>query len=241
MENSSTHIFGRLLELREASIALNSPSAYFRADDDKFTNPMKVGYFTEVDRDLAMLPEDAWKQIKVDLINRIAVRDPTRDWQPLFDTFNEVRAYNYLQGTGCGDIRFIPRAKVKKLKTPDLAAAHDGTPILCEVKTINISERELHRRAAGGAGSSSVVVEEKLLEKLSRDITAAKNQMDAYNADARKIAYVVINFDDRAGDCAEEHLAQIENFYRTLRSGVDLVTDVRTPFLTKVTLYSEAG
>jgi len=54
MENSSTHIFGRLLALREASVALNSASAYFRADDDKFTNPTKVGYFAEVDRNLAM-------------------------------------------------------------------------------------------------------------------------------------------------------------------------------------------
>jgi hypothetical protein len=97
------HTFGRLLELREACIALNSASAYFRVDDDKFTDPMKVNHFAELDRNLAMLPKDAWKQIKVHLINRVAVRDPTRDWQPLFDTFNEVRAYNYLQDMGCED------------------------------------------------------------------------------------------------------------------------------------------
>jgi hypothetical protein len=236
------HTFDRILELREASIALNSASAYFRADDDKFTDPMKVKYFAEIDRNLAMLPEDAWKQIKVDLINRIAVRDPTRDWQPLFDTFNEVRAYNYLQDMGCEDIRFIPRAKAKNLRTPDLGAVHNGTSILCEVKTINISEDELHRRATLGVGASSESLDEKLLTKLSRDITEAKNQMDAHNPDARKIAYVVINFDDWVGDCAQEHLAQIEYFFRhTLRPGVDLVTDIRTSFLTKITLYSEAG
>jgi hypothetical protein len=234
--------FDRILELREASIALNSASAYFRADDDKFTNPMKLKRFAEIDRNLAMLPENAWKQIKVGLIKRIAERDPARGWQPLFDTFNEVRAYNYLQNMGCEDIRFIPRAKAKNLRTPDLGAVLNGTSILCEVKTINTSDEELHRRATGGAGSSSNVVDEKLLEKLSRDITATKNQMDAYKPDARKLAYVVINFDDWVGDCAEEHLAQIEDFFRhTLRPGVDLVADVQTSFLTKVTLYSEAG
>ena len=85
-------------------------------------------------------------------------------------------------------------------------------------------------------------MKEEFLEKLSRDITAAKDQMDAYNPDARKIAYVVINFDDWVGDYTEEHLAQIEHFFRhTLRPGVDLVADVRTSFLTKITLYGEAG
>jgi hypothetical protein len=234
------HTFDRILELREASIALNSASAYFRAADDKFTDPMKVKYFAEIDRHLARLPEDAWNQIKIDLVNLIAVRDPKRGWQPLFDIFNEVRAYNYLQDMGCKDIRFVPRAKAKNLRTPDLGAVHNGTSILCEVKTINTSEEELQRRATHGVGSSSNVVDEKLLAKLSRDITAAKNQMDAYNPDARKIAYVVINFDDWVGDYAKEHLAQIEDFFRhSLRPGVDLVTDVRTPFLTKVTLYRE--
>src|SRR5437868_6663500 len=91
----SMHTFGRLLELREASIALKRASAYFRADDDKFTEPRKVEFFAEMDRHLAMLPEDAWQQIKPDMLDRIALRDPKRNWQPLFDTFNEVRAYNY--------------------------------------------------------------------------------------------------------------------------------------------------
>src|ERR1700732_1165341 len=161
------HTFDRILELREASIALNSASAYFRADDDKFTDPVKVKYFAEIDRNLAMLPEDAWKQIKIDLVNRIAVRHPTRGWQPLFDIFNEVRAYNYLQDMGYEDIRFIPRAKANNLRTPDLEAVYNDTPILCEVKTINTSDKELHRRATHGVGTSSTVVEEKLLTKLS--------------------------------------------------------------------------
>lgn len=231
------HTFHRLLELREGSIALNSASAYFRADDDKLTDPYTVEFFAEVDRNLAMLPEDAWQQIKSDLLSRIALRDPKRSWQQFFDTFNEVRAYNYLQGMGCKDIRFIPRAKIKNLKTPDLAAMHDEAPILCEVKTINTSEQELHRRATGGVGSTSLVVDEKLLEKLSRDIATAKTQMDAYNPYARQLAYVVINFDDWAGDCAEEHLAQIEDFLNGLRPGIDVVSYVRTSFLTKATLH----
>jgi hypothetical protein len=87
----SMQTFDRILELREASIALNSPSAYFRADDDKFT--LRVECFAERDRNLARLPEDAWKQIKIELMNLISVRDPKRGWQSLFDTFNEVRAY----------------------------------------------------------------------------------------------------------------------------------------------------
>lgn len=231
------HTFGRILELRDASIALNSASAYFRAADDKLTNPLKMGFFVEVDRNLAMLPEDAWKQIKVDLLDRIAVRDPKRDWQPLFDTFNEIRAYNYLQGMGCDDVRFIRRAKIKNLRTPDLGAIHNGAPILCEVKTINASEQELHRRATGDVGSTSLVLDEKLLEKLAKDLTLAKSQMHAYRPDARMIAYIVINFDDWAGDCAEEHLAQIEQFLGHLRPGIDVVSDVRTTLLKKVTWH----
>ena len=76
------HTFGRLLELRWASIALNSASAYFRADDDKLTNPLKVDFFADIDRNLATLPDDAWQQIKADLLSRIALRDSKRNWQP---------------------------------------------------------------------------------------------------------------------------------------------------------------
>jgi hypothetical protein len=40
-------------------------------------------------------------------------------------------------------VRFIPRDKGK---TPDLRAMQEGTPVFCEVKTLNISKDEAERR-----------------------------------------------------------------------------------------------
>ena len=76
-------------------------------------------------------------------------KDPSRrGWQQLFDILNQARAYNYLKTLGCSNILFIPRADNQALRTPDIEAILGSDRVLCEVKTINISQKEIHARTS---------------------------------------------------------------------------------------------
>ena len=89
-----------------------------------------------------------------------------RGWQALFDVLNEAKGYNHLSGIGCTNIRFIPVSSVPGQKTPDLSGDLAGARVLCEVKTINISEDEATRRTTGGVGSEAPHLPDEFFGKL---------------------------------------------------------------------------
>jgi hypothetical protein len=132
--------------------------------------------------------------------------------QPLFNILNQAKACNYLKRSGCTDIAFIPPSCVKGKRTPDIKAELNLTPVLCEVKTINISESEADRRLSGGVGSSMDRLQDGFFKKLVSDLVQAKDQMLAYDhgAAAQKIAYVIVNFDDSLHEYADRYQAQID-------------------------------
>jgi hypothetical protein len=74
------------------SINLNSPKAYFRADDDKLTNPNKRKIFVALECELQKLDEAAWEFLKGEALPCLKAVHPTRKWQQLFDTLNEIAA-----------------------------------------------------------------------------------------------------------------------------------------------------
>ena len=101
-------------------------------------------------------------------------------WGPLFDALNEVKGYKHLKHLGCVDIAFITPSYAQK--SPDLVGHINGRKVLCEVKTINVSEGELP--------------ETFFSEKVTNIIVKAKAQLDAFDQAARKIVYLVFHSDD---------------------------------------------
>jgi hypothetical protein len=84
--------------------------------------------------------------------------------------------------------------------------ARDGSAlVLCEVRTINISEIEATRRHTGGVGTTETQLSAGFFTKLASDLAEAKAQMDAYDANpgVKKIAYVIVNFDDALHACGK--------------------------------------
>jgi hypothetical protein len=112
----------RISELRNYSINLNSPKAYFRADDDKLTNPSKRQFFVALECELQGLDDEAWEFLKGEAQPGLKSPHPTRGWHQLFDTLNEATGYNHLVRIGCTDIEFIPRAKPIRCRRPTCAA-----------------------------------------------------------------------------------------------------------------------
>jgi hypothetical protein len=220
----------RISELRDLSIALKSPDAYFQADDTKFSAPLSRAAFLAIERDLQGLDAAAWVALRAEAIRQLTARQGSRGWQRLFSILNQARAYNYLIELGCADVAFVP---VSTRKTPDLAAWLGPTRVLCEVKTIHISDDEVERRTAGGVWKSVAHVEPGFLEKLRSDIDKASAQMVAFHPGpgARRIAYIVVNFDDLFHEYAPECRAHIEvDLAANPPSDVEVVLDIKPPF-----------
>src|SRR4030042_4873803 len=103
-----------------------------------------------------------------------------RGWQQLITILNQARAYNYLRGIGCSSVRFIPKATQKGVEPPDLEGTLCTLKVLCEVKTINVSEEEALLRRNGTVGTTTNRLETGFFNKLKSDLMKANQQMDAY-------------------------------------------------------------
>lgn len=133
-----------------------------------------------------------------------------RGWQQLIETLNEARAYRYLaEDVGARGIRFVPETADR---TPDIEAIVTNDLILCETKTISESDAEIARRVQGVAGCSSNRLPDAFLVKLSATIVGAAEQMHAYRPGerARRIIFLVVNFDDALGEYAKDFYEQID-------------------------------
>lgn len=223
----------RISQLRDYSISLKSPKAYFPVDDDKLTNPHKRPFFVALERELQGLDDEAWESLKGEALPRLKSPHPTRGWQELFDTLNEAKGYNHLVRLGCTGIKFVPRATTKNVQTPDLRGFAGTTQVLCEVKTINVSDDEANRLATGGVGTTQRYLEQPFLDKLSSTIGKAATQLLAFDKDlnSRRIVYVVFNFDDRIHEYADEYQQQIGAFLATIsRPDVEVVAEIKPAF-----------
>lgn len=167
------------------------------------------------EKELQGLDSNAWEFLKGEASPYLVHKDRGgRGWQQLFDILNQARAYNRLKTLNCSSVRFIPRAEKQGLRTPDLEAALGAEKVLCEVKTIGISQEEVRARNYFTVRSIAIRLEDGFFRKLRSDILDAKDQMDAYDAMGTAQQYVYINtcFDDFLAQCKEEYFRQIDQY-----------------------------
>lgn len=189
----------RIYELRDI-ITVCSPDALFQNDFDtslRDSSDKKLAY-EDWEKDLQGLDSDAWNCYK-DRMHPLLNKKSKRGWQAVFDVRNEVKGYNYLRSIGCKDISFISPSRKQQQKTPDLRGSLQDEEILCEVKTINISEDEIEAR-------HSIAVQKATTQQLSEGfcgkfvctLVNAQGQLKAYDPrhQARWLVYMLINFDD---------------------------------------------
>ena len=205
----------RIYELKGMQKDPSHPDAYFSDFEDSLKKSRhRQDVYLKIERQLEVLDVEAWSDLKEKaaphLISR--AREKGREWEPLFDLLNEARAFAYLEKIGGTGVHFIGRTE---RKTADLGGILNGSRLLCEVKTINISKDEADRRQRGqGEFKVSDVklrIDEKLLNKLRATLESAVEQLDEDDPqrEARRIVFVVVNFDDWLGHCQEEYFRQI--------------------------------
>jgi hypothetical protein len=227
----------RIYELQDLLPTPRPAGAYFRDLDRTLADiPQKLKQFRDIEQDLQGLDPEAWAFLKSELRPLLTGMDPQRGWQPVFDRLNQAKAYNYLKGLGYSRVEFIPPSDVVGQRTPDLAASIGPIKVLCEVKTINISEIEANRRRGGGVGSVDSQVNTGFFNKLASDLREAEAQMIGYDAspDTKRIAYVVVNFDDSLHEYSDLYRLQIDQYIESSNPtpALDVVFDIKPPFYT---------
>ena len=232
----------RVYELRDLIGAPSEPSAYFQDFDNSLSNsPHKKQVWLGREREFERLDGESWKRLKDEARPYLTSYNSNgRAWEQLISIFNQVRAHNYLVDRGCSNVTFIPKAKKKGQKTPDLSAELGGQSMLCEVKTINFSDDEIERRRSVMLGRLRTSLDEKFLTKIDSKIIDAIKQMKAFCKDETtiRVVFIVLNFDDLSGECSDRYFLQIDqHLATTVYQGIDIVFyNQQTAFHSNITM-----
>lgn len=208
--------FERVKDLLTAAQDARRPTSYARHFENFVAaNATMRSLLAHYEQDLLTLDPSAWAVLKAAAVKRL-IRNPQRGWEPLFGILNEAKAYAYLAALGCTGIQMIPPSYDDK--APDLRADLSGALVLCEVKTLHMSDDSRADGAALPAACSPRALSEGFLRgKLTRALRAAKAQLDAYPSPAaRKIVYVVFTPDESGGEEANDDSLQLAAFLKTL-------------------------
>lgn len=210
----------RVFQLKDLVEDPDHEHAYFREFEASLESmPLKLDAFIRLESQLAQLDGKAWHDLAARAARHLGstTREVGRGWQQLFDALNEARAYGYLLRMGCTNIEFVAPGNGKK---PDLAASLEGQPLLCEVKTINVSDDQanINKRVDHGEVFANEVRPQLpdafLVNKLTPTLQGATQQLAGHDPAkrARWIVYVVLNLDDLAFDYDTEQFRQIDDY-----------------------------
>ncbi len=203
----------RVYELLDLITDPSEPCAYFQDFDNSIRDePTKKKVWFAREREFQQLDSESWQFLRNEAQPYLVARDARRGWHQLISILNQARAHNYLSEEGCIGIHIIPKSKIDGKETPDIEGMLNGMQILCEVKTVNISDVEANRRKNGGVGTTVSSLDEGFFKKLTSDIFKAKSQIDSYKGKGkvRSIVFVVLNFDDFLGEYKTDYFGHID-------------------------------
>jgi hypothetical protein len=206
----------RLYELKDLGDDPTSANAYFRNFEKHLQDsPHVLQIYLRWERSLQKLDFNAWDFLKDEALPYLTTKQAKkRGWEQLFNILNQARAYAYLKAAGCSSPRFIPRADAQGFETPDIEAALGSARLLCEVKSVNISEDEVRARTEFTVRSIAIRLDRGFFGKLQSDIDKAKSQMCAYDryGTAARLVYINVRFDDFLAQCKEDYFRQIDRY-----------------------------
>ncbi len=157
-------------------------------DDGPDIEPIKRGFFCRLELNLDALAERDWqallKKVTPRFKKRHVVNGRDRGWQLAFDILNEAESYRWLASKGFAELQFFPEQSTKR--APDIAALYRHEKWLCEVKTLNRSDREIENRIGSAVRSSSDRLEDSFISgKLMNVLSVARQQFEGHESDRR--------------------------------------------------------
>lgn len=114
---------------------------FFQELAGKIQKTPDFAVFRKLEEDLSVLDSRSWADFKSKVLRCSIEKKELRGYSQLVDCLNEVKGYIYLKRQGYSNIAFIPESANE---TPDIRAVSENQTIaLLEVKTINVSDKEI--------------------------------------------------------------------------------------------------
>jgi hypothetical protein len=180
--------------------------------------------FIQLESILEELDTLAWQEWKCRAADSLSTEKRYGFPLPLFDAFNEARAYVFLKRQGYNDIRFIKPGKKKAKKAPDLLATDSaGCSILLEAKRIHDSDEEIKYLLSPNEHRDFREVRHGLDEALERKLRStyekAREQLLAYTGEriTRRIVYFCIRLD--SSSATQKTVNEIDTFLTSISDG----------------------
>jgi len=195
-----------------------------------------------IEKALQGLDPCSQKVLKKKVCPYLTKKHAGRGWHQLFDVLNEARAYDYLKSLGCSDVHLIPESIKNGEQTPDLEGVLCSGKVLCEVKTINISDEEAKVRASDKpiVRNTQDKLENPFFDKLRSCLTKAEKQLRASHNSAHLIVYIFIIFDEYPFcEYKETYFQQIDHeLSENIVTGIELVIhNLETAFHKPITMH----
>jgi len=216
--------YPRLSELE----SLHSPEdnrSHFYISEEKLNDPLegpsRVKAFTLIEKELSALDDKSWAFLINEAKPLCIKSNGERGRNQLFEKLNEAKGYCFLKSIGCSSIRFIPRAEQRNIETPDLEGCLNTSQVLCEVKTINISDDLISWRKDGACRDAHNKLTKGSKNKLETTIKKAACQLNCYSVslDTKKFIYLVITWDNDP-----DYTNELNNQTRKLFNDMNIVS-----------------
>lgn len=221
--------FPRMYELRDKIGSPDSLNIFWKNLDNVLQDATKMIVCRPYEDALQALDSTEWEFLKAEASVYLTKWDEEngRGQQQLIDILNQAKAYRFLLNKiGCSDIHFIPRSKINGIKTPDLEGCLGEIKVICEVKTINISDDEVIARSSIRSINRQRRLDKGFFDKLRHDLIKANKQIECYNAGkaSRSIVYIIPNFDNFWGEYKEDYFKQIDQYLcENVIHGIEIV------------------
>jgi len=207
------------------------PDNYFTNFSARRAEILFEKIFKPWEETLGRLDPKAWEQLVTKTLPYVTKKCLRREYTQLFDHLNEARGYVLLADRGYGEISFIDckyQQKKKQTESPDLLGKSQNSTAILEVKTLNVSEKELDWKECDRFQTRTVTgLSVEFGKKLCSTIAKAKEQLDMYPKSVdKKIVLLLIRFD--MDNILEAHnYTALKNLIKTNQiDGLEIVHDV---------------
>lgn len=138
--------------------------------------PLKAQDYKTYEDALGTLDDESWRILSGKAIEKFQNHRNGNWKQGFFNQLNEAFAYRYLKSMGCLDVKFLHEDGAI---CPDISYMDGLDQAFCEVKTINISDDEIGRRAEKKFSNTPQggSLDAKCINKLNNTIDTAVQQM----------------------------------------------------------------
>lgn len=157
------------------------------------TTPELGDDYRAYERALNCLDPKSWTELRTKAVNHFMDHRPGQLKQGFFNQLNDAFAYRHLVRRGFRQVRVL---REDGKTQPDLEYFDGSEKLLCEVKTLGVSDKEIARRHAPRRFRSCIYCELDVafLSKLRVTLDAAQRQISAHGCSG--MVYLVILFDD---------------------------------------------